>query len=49
MNVIIIAAISLIVMIVLIAIFTGRITLFQEKAKTGEDLAKANICVEQGG
>ncbi len=49
MNVIIIAAISLIVMIVLIAIFTGRITVFQEKAKIGEDTAKANICVEQGG
>ena len=49
MNVIIIAAIALIVMIVLIAIFTGRITVFQEKAKTGQEQAEASICAEQGG
>ena len=48
MNVIIIAAIALIVMIVLIAIFTGRIGKFQQEAAAGEERAKEQICATQG-
>ncbi|MFC1800525.1 hypothetical protein ACFLYT_00570 [Nanoarchaeota archaeon] len=44
MNVIIIAAIALIVMVVLIAIFTGRISKVQDEGAAAEDRAKANIC-----
>ena len=47
-NVIIIAAISLIVLVVLVAIFTGRIGLFGQKvSETGKDCSKY-VMVEAG-
>ncbi len=49
LNTIIIAAIAVIVLIVLVGIFTGKIRFFGEGVNTAEEQAKARICSAQGG
>ena len=47
LNTIIIAAIAVIVLIVLVGIFTGKIRFFGEGVNTAEEQAKARICSVQ--
>jgi len=44
MNVIVIAAIALVVLVVLLAIFTGRINLFGKGVQSSEKSAYATLC-----
>lgn len=49
LNTIIIATIAVIVLIVLIGIFTGKIRLFGEGILSAEQEAAKKICTKQGG
>jgi len=49
LNTIIIAAICLVVLIVLIAIFSGRINIFGKTYTESQQLAKSQVCWSQGG
>lgn len=49
LNTIIIATIAIIVLIILIGIFTGKIRLFGEGLSTAEQSAQKKICTNQNG
>lgn len=49
LNTIIIAAIAVIVLIVLVGIFTGKIRFFGEGVNTVEQEAAKKMCTSQGG
>ena len=48
-QVLIIAAVSLVVLIVLVAIFTGRINVFSKTYQESTEESKSRVCITRGG